>query len=177
MRHPLDFIPNAARKPVFFVLLAWTLILFAIFQGLNLPLITSAAPTGIVSHQLAWTPLKAQTILASWDTRASLFATFGLGLDYLFMPSYALAVALGALLAAGRHKGWFSRLGTWVTYGVFVGILFDALENAGQALQLLNGIVTAPVTLFVGFCATFKFTLLLLSVLYGLVGWILPKEH
>lgn len=93
------------------------------------------------------------------------------------MPFYALTVALGTLLAAGRHKGWFSGLGTWIAYGVFVGVLFDALENAGQALQLLNGIVTAPVTLFVGLCASLKFTLLFLSVLYGLVGWILPRKY
>jgi hypothetical protein len=112
MSHPLDFIPNPTRKSVFFGLLVWTFILFTIFQVLNIPLTTSAAPFGIVSHQLAWTPDKAQAILASWDTRASLFAAFGLGLDYLFMPSYALTGTLGALLAAGRNKGWFSRLGT-----------------------------------------------------------------
>ena len=46
-------------------MLAWTLVLFAVFQVLNTPLITSAAPAGIVSHQFAWTPEKAQTILSS----------------------------------------------------------------------------------------------------------------
>jgi len=93
------------------------------------------------------------------------------------MPSYALTVAIGTLLAAGRHKGWLCRTGRWVAYGAFVGILFDALENIGQALQLLNGTVTVSGTIFVGICAAFKFTLLVLGVLYGLVGWILPKEN
>jgi hypothetical protein len=100
MKHPLAFIPENTRKPVFFTLLAWTLVLFAVFQVLNTPLITSPAPAGIVSHQFAWTPEKTQAILSSWDERASLFAAFGLGLDYLFMLSYALTVALVALLAA-----------------------------------------------------------------------------
>ncbi len=177
MKHPLAFISDSARKPVFFTLLVWTLFLFAIFQVLNILLTTSAAPAGIVSHQFAWTPEKAQAILASWDGRASLFAAFGLGLDYLFMPSYAMAVALGALLAAGRHTGWLARLGTWAAYGVFTAAVFDALENIGQAQQLLNGVVTAPVTHFVGVCAVIKFTLLLLGILYGLVGWVLPKKH
>ncbi len=158
-------------------MLAWTLVLFAVFQVLNTPLITSAAPAGIVSHQFAWTPEKAQTILSSWEGRASLFAAFGLGLDYLFMPSYALTVALGALLAAGQRSGWLARLGTWAAYGVFTAAFFDAMENFGQAQQLLNGFVTAPVTHFVGVCAFIKFTLLLLGFLYGLVGWLTPKKR
>jgi len=108
MKHPLAFISVSARKPVFFALLAWTLVLFAVFQVLNTPLTTSAAPAGIVSHQFAWTPEKAQAILSSWEGHASLFTAFGLGFDYLFMPSYALTVALGALLAAGRHSGWLA---------------------------------------------------------------------
>ncbi|MCX6035657.1 MAG: hypothetical protein NTV38_11885 [Chloroflexi bacterium] len=177
MKHPLAFINESSRKPVFFALLAWTLVLFAVFQVLNTPLITSAAPAGIVSHQFAWTPEKTQAILSSWDERASLFAVFGLGLDYLFMLSYALTVALGALLAAGRQSGWLSRLGTWAAYGVFTATAFDSLENIGQAQQLLNGVVTAPMTHFVGVYAFFKFTLLLLGILYGLVGWVLLKKR
>ena len=175
MRHPLDFIPGSIRKQSFLGLLIWTLALFALFQVLNLPLTTTAAPYGIVSHQLAWTPEKTQAILTSWGRRASLFAAFGLGLDYLFMPSYALTVAIGTLLVADRHKGWLFRIARWVAYGAFVGILFDAFENIGQAIQLLNGTVTVSGTIFVGICAVFKFTFLLLGVLYLLVGWILPK--
>jgi len=177
MKHPLAFISDSARKPVFFALLTWTLVLFAIFQVLNIPLTTSAAPAGIVSHQFAWTPEKAQAILSSWKGRANLLAAFGLGLDYLFMPSYALTVALGAMLAAGRHSGRLARLGTWAAYGVFTAAGFDALENIGQAQQLLTGVVTTSVTRFVGVCAFMKFTLLLLGILYGLVGWRLPKRH
>ena len=177
MKHPLDFISDRARKPVFFAFLAWTLVLFAIFQVLNIPLTTKAAPAGIVSHQFAWTPEKAQAILSSWEGRASLFAALGLGLDYLFMPSYALAVTMGTLLAAGRHSGLLTRLGTWAAYGVFIAVVFDALENIGQAQQLLNGVITAPLTYFVGICAILKFSLLILGILYGLVGWTLPKKH
>jgi hypothetical protein len=44
MKHPLAFISNSNRKSVFLALLAWTLVLFAVFQVLNSPLTTSAAP-------------------------------------------------------------------------------------------------------------------------------------
>jgi M6 family metalloprotease-like protein len=37
-------------------------------------------------------------------SRVFSFAAFGLGIDYLFMPVYATALALGILLAAGSHK-------------------------------------------------------------------------
>jgi len=60
---------------------------------------------------------------------------------------------------------------------VFTAAFFDAMENFGQAQQLLNGFVTAPVTHFVGVCAFIKFTLLLLGFLYGLVGWLTPKKR
>lgn len=177
MKHPLAFISDSTRKPVFFALLAWTLVLFAIFQVLNTPLITSAAPGGIVSHQFAWTPEKAQAILSSWEGRANLFAAFCLGFDYLFMPSYALTVALGTLLAAGRRSGWLARLGTWAAYGVFTAAVFDALENFGQVQQLLNGFITAPLTHFVGMCAYIKFAILFLGILYSVVGWLMPKNR
>jgi hypothetical protein len=65
MNHPLIFIPDSARKTVFVALLVWTIVLFVIFLMLNSPLITSAAPAGIVSHQFSWTPEKAQAILSS----------------------------------------------------------------------------------------------------------------
>jgi len=117
MYHPLDFIPDKTRKPLFIALLIWTLILFAIFRPLSAPLTTSAAPSGIVSFELARTPENAQAMVASWDGRAQLFAAFGLGFDYLFMLSYAFAIALACLLAAGRHPGAFAKIGAWLGWG------------------------------------------------------------
>jgi hypothetical protein len=177
MKHPLELIPNNIRRPLFFALLSWTLVLFAVFQLLNNPLTTSAAPAGIVSHQFAWTAEKAQLILTSWGERASLFAAFSLGFDYLFMPSYALTLALGALLASGRHSGWLTRLGSWVAYGVFAAATLDGLENFGQAQQLLNGSISSSLIIFVGTCAIIKFTLLFTATMYGLIGRLLPKGH
>ena len=105
MKHPLETLPSHFRKPLFWVFLLTTLALFVLFRFLNAPLITPAASGGIVTFELAGSPTRAQSILDSWDARAKLFASFGLGLDYLFMPLYSLALMLGTLLAAGRHKG------------------------------------------------------------------------
>jgi hypothetical protein len=177
VNHRLSLIYHQSGKPIFLGLLAWTLILFAIFQVLNNSLITPAAPAGIVSHQFAWTVEKAHAILASWAGRPSLSAAFSLGLDYLFMPSYALTVALGALLAAGQHSDRMRRLGIWAAYCVCAAALFDGFENVGQAQQLLTGLVSAPVVFLTGICASFKFGLLLLAILYGAIAGLLPKTR
>jgi hypothetical protein len=175
MKHPLTFIPEGIRKPLFWALLIWTLALFAIFRPLGAPLTTSAAPAGIVSFELARIPANAQAMIASWDARAQLFAAFGLGFDYLFMPSYAFTIALACLLAAGRHPGLFTRVGARLGWGAFLAALFDAVENIG----LLNSLLGNANSLWPGvsfWCASFKFGLILLGIAYGLIGWILPKK-
>ncbi len=175
MKHPLDFLPEKARKPLFWAFLVWTLILFAAFRPLGAPLTTPAAPSGILSFELARTPENAQAMIASWDARAQLFAAFGLGFDFLFMPVYAVALALGALLAAGRHPGWFARLGTWLGWGAFLAALLDAVENIGLWNILLGSVNSSwPVISF--WCASFKFGLILLGILYGLAGWLWSKK-
>ena len=176
MRHPLDFIPDRTRKPLFWALLGLTLILFAIFRPLGAPLTTSAAPSGIVSFELARTPENAQAMVASWDARAQLFAAFGLGFDYLFMPSYAFAIALACLLAAGRHAGAFAKISAWLGWGAFLAAIFDSVENIGLWNSLLGPVgATWPQVSY--WCAMFKFALILLGILYGLVGWVWPRER
>ncbi|MDP2976489.1 MAG: hypothetical protein Q8N45_09815 [Anaerolineales bacterium] len=175
MRRPLEFIPNPSRKRIFIALLIWTLILFAIFQPLSAPLTTSAAPSGIVSFELARTPENAARMLDSWDERAQLFAAFGLGFDYLFMPSYALAIALGILMAAGRHPGAFAKIGAWLGWGLFAAAIFDAVENIAL-WNVLLGAANSAWPLLSYWCALFKFGLILLGIAYALAGWVWPKH-
>jgi len=194
LSHPLDFIPDHTRKRIFFALLAGTLILFAVFRVLDAPLRTSAASAGIVSFELAGTPFQAQAIIDSWNemaylassvvgepvpglvSRAYAFAAFGLGIDYLFMPMYATALALGILLAAGRHTGWFATFGAWLGWGAYAAALFDAVENFALARILLMNQVWSPYPEIASFSATVKFGLLLLGLFYALVGWLWPAE-
>jgi hypothetical protein len=194
MKHPLERIPTTSRKPTFWAFLAGTLILFAVFRGLDAPLRTSVAPNGIVSFELAGTPSQAQAIIDSWHemvyllssvagepvpgmvSRAYAFAVFGLGIDYLFMPVYATALALGILLAASRHNGWFATFCAWLGWGAYAAALFDAVENYALARMLLMNQVWSPYPEVAAFCATVKFGLLLLGLFYALVGWLWPKK-
>jgi hypothetical protein len=194
MQHPLEFVSNAYRKRLFFTFLFLTLTLFVVFRFLDQPLRTPAAPNGIVSFELAGSPLQAKTITDEWKRSSLLvsdvagqanpdivnipyaFASFGLGIDYLFMPLYAFALAFGTLLAANRHGGWLKSLGAVAGYGAFAAALFDAVENYALFQILLNR-VYSPYPEIAYYCASLKFGLLVFGLLYALAGWALPKKR
>ena len=175
MNHPLASLAPEKRKPLFLTFLTLTLVLFAVFRVLDEPLRTPAAPNGIVSFELAGSPGASQLMVDSWSDYARLLAAFGLGIDYLFMPIYALALSLGILLAAGRHSGGFARLGAWMGWAALVAPLFDAVENYGLLHSLLSPLFSLW-PLVASVCATVKFTLLLLGLAYALVGWLWPMK-
>jgi hypothetical protein len=190
MKHPLEFIPVPLRKPFFLTFLFLTILLFAIFWVLDQPLRTKAAPNGIVSFELAGTPLAAREITESWKQWSALlsatgrpnpdivnvayvFAAFGLGLDYLFMPVYALALSSATLLAAQKHTGRIRMLLALAGYGAFAAALFDAVENYAL-FQVLLGVGDSSNPEIAAFCATIKFGLLALGILAALIGWFFP---
>ena len=173
MRHPLEFVPQEARRPFFFALLILTLSLFAIFRVLDTPLQTDYAPGGIVSFELAGTPQNAAHIALTWSGEAMLNAAFGLGIDYLFMPVYAFTLGFGTLLAAGRHAGWLKSLGTVVGYGAFAAALFDAVENYAL-FQVLLGAFDSSYPILAAICATVKFGLLAFGLLVAIAEGVIP---
>jgi hypothetical protein len=174
MQHPLEFIPQNLRKPLFYVFFALTLLIFGIFRGLDEPLRTASAPSGIVSFELAQTVDVAQGIIDSWDSNARLFAAFGLGLDYLFMPAYALALSLGLLLTLNGRTGWYYHLAAWMGWGVLVAALFDVVENYALWV-VLTGKVASPYPEVAALCATIKFALLIAGLLTIVTGKLIQK--
>lgn len=194
MRHPLEFVPDPYRRRLFLICLALTLILFGVFQVLDQPLRTEAAPNGIVSFELAGNPAAARAITDSWKQMSILlsavagqpdpnivnipylFAAFGLGLDYLFMPAYAFTLAFAGLLAARKHEGWVKHLGTLAGYAAFAAVLFDAVENYAL-LQVLSGKSESTYPAQAAFCAVIKFSLIAFSLVYALSAWMLPKDN
>jgi hypothetical protein len=169
MKHPLDFLPEARRKPLFFAFLILAVLISLIFQMLDVPMKTSAAPNGIVSFELAGTVQNSAAMVDSWDESARLNAAFGLGFDYLFMPAYAIAIALATLLAAGRHQGWLRSLGAGAGWGVFAAAAFDAVENFALWQILSNG-ASNPWPGLAAACASVKFFFFIAGILYALVA-------
>jgi hypothetical protein len=192
MKHPLEFIPPSLRKPFFFTFLFLTLLLSAILLVLDQPLRTPAAPQGIVSFELAGSPLVAREITDSWKQLSRLlsatgqpnpdivnvtyaFAAFSLGLDYLFMPAYALALSAATLLASQKHAGRIRLLLALAGYAALVAALFDAVENFAL-FKVLVGWVDSGYPEIAAFCATMKFGLVAFAILVALVGWFFPTQ-
>ena len=174
MRHPLEFVPQESRKRLFVTFLLLTLVLFSIFRVLDKPLQTEYAPSGIVSFELAGSAQNAAHMVLTWTGEAMLNASFGLGIDYLFMPLYGLALAFGTLLAASRHKGWLKSVGAVAGYGAFAAPLFDAVENYAL-FKILLGAFESPYPEIAFYCALFKFGLLVFGIVVALVLGLLPR--
>lgn len=140
---PLDFIPAPKRLPLFWLFCGLTVAFFAVFNWLDQSLRTSAAPSGIVSCELADSPEAADAVLASWGESARLDVAFGFG------PRWEKRWGGGAFLATG----------------------FDAVENISLFHILLNGALSpAPQLAF--WCASIKFALLLAGIVYAVLGWL-----
>jgi hypothetical protein len=167
--------------------------LFAIFRVIDRPLQTEAAPNGIISLELAGNARTARAILDSWEQTSRMlsatsapnpdivnvpyvFAAFGLGLDYLFMPMYSLALALGTLLAAQKHAGWLRSLAEAAGYGALAAALFDAVENYAL-LQMLLGEFDAGLPATASFCAIVKFGLLLFGIVVSAAAWLVHPRR
>jgi len=173
--NPLMFIDPKNRKKVLIFLLSAIILIFIVFRFLDIPLQTDAAPSGIVSFELAGSQEKTGQILASWDVRAKLFAAFGLGFDYLFMVVYATFISLICLMASERYTGWFSRLGTLLGWGAYLAALFDTVENIAL-WNLLSSDISHIWPILAMWCASFKFTFIIIGLLYGIIGWVYPMN-
>lgn len=157
---------------LFWPLLAATLLVLVIFQFLDRPLRTSAAPWGVVSFELAGRAEKARAIIDSWDDHARLSAALGLGLDYLFMLLYATTIAIACLWSAEVYKElgwWMADLGGLMAWGVWLAAVLDGVENY-SLWRLLSGPVSNPWPRIAWWCASIKFVLIAISMIYGIAG-------
>ncbi len=180
LTHPLARLPASAQRRALPPLLVATLALTAVLQAIGRPLQTAAAPLGIISFELAGSLPAAQTMLASWDSSAQLHAAFSLGLDYLYMPLYAVTIALACGRAAAsslRSPQSVAALGIVLSWGLGLAALLDGLENAAL-WQVLQGSTAAAWPVVARWCAVVKFILVGAGLLYagsGAVFYLFKK--
>jgi len=177
---------TAVERPVrhgllWWALLALTIVLTVVLQAVDTPLKTPAAPQGIVSYEFAGTTAAAQGILDSWDAGAKVHAGFSLGLDYLYMPAYALTIGLACAWAArvlGGRKHWLGSLGRVLAFGLGLAALLDAVENFALTTMLFSA-AADPWPAVSRWCATGKFALIIAGLLYsvaGLIFWLMTRR-
>lgn len=177
-------IPRMAQW-LFWPALILTLAILAVFSVIDAPLRVGPASEGffkgIIAFELAGSVAVSQAMLDAWDAHARLNAAFALGLDYLYMPSYALAIGLAAAWA-GRQLGAWRRcligLGRALAWGLGVAAVLDAIENFALLKILLAGATVPPWPTVAAACATVKFGLVILGLAYALAGvvfWLLAR--
>ena len=165
---------QVGRGLLWWTLLALTFVLTGVLQAVDAPLKTPAAPQGIVSYEFAGTTAAAQSILDSWDAGARVHAGFSLGLDYLYMPVYALTIGLACAWAArmlGVRGRWLGCVGRVLALGLGLAALLDALENYTLTTMLFSA-AADPWPAVARWCATGKFGLIVAGLVYALAGFV-----
>jgi hypothetical protein len=110
--------------------------LFATIVLLGLPLVTPAAPLGIVSLQVAADVATAAAVLASWAAVPPGRLGLAHGLDLLLPFAYLLTLVRAA--RSRRHRAPRPWVGAVVTAAV-VAAAADQLENLAMTVTLLSG--------------------------------------
>ncbi len=172
LRHPFECLSSGLQVKLFVVFSSLAVLLLISLQLLGRPLVTQQAPLGIVSFELAGDFSTSVSILSSWDNTAKIYAGLNLGLDYLFIALYPIAIGLGCVLISeklSRRLKLFSLVGVILAWTQLAAGAMDVVENY-SLIELLMGSqekIWSPVAFY---CATVKFSFVILGLLYVSVG-------
>ncbi len=175
LSHPFIWLTESGQSRAFVVASILALLVMASLRVLDAPLKTAAAPGGIISYEFARDLEGARRILDSWGPEARVYAGLSLGLDYLFMVSYACALGLGCVLVARRLSRWsrgLAALGVVLSWGQWLAALLDATENYALIRLLLGSARTLWPAMACG-CALTKFLLVGAGILFIGVGSVI----
>jgi hypothetical protein len=170
MIHPLVFIERKYYGPVFLFLLVLTLTTGFILQFQGDVLKNPVAPGGIVSLEFAGTIEKSDLIIRSWKEAGTTAAAFNIGLDYLFLFLYPLAILAGCIWVTGNQHTrsvWIKNAGYLVSWLVIGAGILDAIENIAL-YRLVTGASESFLPRIALYCAVPKFLLTGLGILYFL---------
>ncbi len=148
--------------------------LLIVINRVDLHLKSGVTPHGIISFELASSPDASLQMMQAWDAEAKMYAAFSLGIDYLFIISYALFLSLLCMLLANKftEKRFLLNMGILIGYGLWLAAALDALENFAL-FQLLFGNTNSVYTIIASTSAAIKFLLVLLSFIYLAAGGII----
>lgn len=174
-KHPFEWLSTQAQTRAFIVLLMLTLVVMGALQILDGHLKTAVAPAGIVSFEFAGNLTNAKHILASWGSQGTIYAGMSLGLDFLFLFSYAGAIGLGCVLTSRGLSQWpktIFLLGAPLAWGQLGAALLDVVENISLIQVLLGGESSLWPALAL-WCAIPKFIIVAMGLLYLAVSVVL----
>ena len=139
-----------------------TFALLAVLVVINIPLVTYAAPQGVISLQFAVTAEQTIQIIKSWGSGNSHWAVASLLLDLPFIAIYVITLlALTGYLMSDRPGIRERQAGRWVR-----GLVVAAgASDVGENICLLSNLAgpTDTLSLMASLFALIKFTALMLG--------------
>jgi len=171
-RHPFEWITDSGQTRAYVPLLIATLLLVVAMQTTGAPLKTAAAPMGIVSFEYAMNLTVARLMIQSWGAQGQLYAGLNMGLDFLFLFAYAISIGLGCVLLARRLSGgagFAYSLGVTLAWGLVLAAALDFTEDVAL-VQVLLGTQNELWPALAAWCASPKFLLIVLGLLYLIIG-------
>lgn len=166
---PFKWIVDRAQPRV----LVWLTVLLVgssawlIYMDRNL--VSSTAPNGIISFELAGSLERSEAIIQSWSDQARSAALLIQGFDYLYLFIYPAWLSLVAVLLGARLGGRWQAAGLVTGWIVLIAAPFDAIENYALIHQLLHGAAAGPAQLAL-WCALLKFALIAVSIIFLLLA-------
>jgi hypothetical protein len=153
-------------------LLAISIVLFLAANCFMKQLVATVRPPPICL-QFAWGEAGASQILEKWSEADKRAVRLNLAVDFVLIVIYVTGIALACTLAADaldavRWPGGGGMGGIFARTIIVAGLL-DAVENMAQLL-MLAGSRTQPWPALASVCASLKFFLAGVAILYALYG-------
>lgn len=128
---------------------------------------------GIVSFQLAKNISVSNEIINSWSQVSQIACGISLGLDYIFLISYTLLIAL--LIHKLNEVLWkrsaIYNFGIILIFSLVFAAIFDAIENIGL-IQLLLGNIEQKWSSLAFYFAIPKFIIIVIGIIYILFNFV-----
>ncbi len=175
IHRPFSWLSHSAQKRAFWIALGLTVIVLAGMNIVGGPLNTPAAPAGIISFEFAGSIGVATAMMDSWGEHGPVLAGISLGIDYLFLVAYSVAISLGCVLIAGsvyRNATVATLVGIVLAWAQFAAAAMDAVENFAL-IRVMLGSMTHLWPALARTCAIPKFAVVGLGLLYLIVGLVM----
>ena len=160
------------KKTLFWISLVFTLLIFTAINAFDKHLKNDLVPNGIVSFQFAKSLDNSLKMINSWDAEAKVYVALSLGIDYLYLLTYGSFLVLSVLLLATKlPHGFLKKAAGIVVPMIILAALLDGVENYGS-IRLLTGTHTQSMASLVYYCASVKFALIVIGIIYLLIGLV-----
>ncbi len=154
--------PTDRQRTVLHLSVVVTAVVFLVIAGLGAPLLTSAAPLGIVSLQFAVSPHAADLIVASWASVAPERVFWAHGLDVVLPVFYASSIVLASRRVA-KGQPTLRAAASLASGAAITAAIADQVENLAMSWTLFRG-ASWPSVLVTLVAATVKFSMLMVAV-------------